>query len=51
MFAARAIGERRYVGFFKRVRTTEFAWWDTRVYSPLCAGISVGYFALWYLAA
>jgi hypothetical protein len=32
----RAIGEFRYVGFFKRVRGTAFAWWDTRLYSPLC---------------
>jgi hypothetical protein len=48
LFAGRAIGERRYVGFLKRVRGTEFAWWDTRVFSPLCVGISVGYLLLWY---
>lgn len=47
MFAARAIGEFRYVGFFKRVRDTEFAWWDTRVFSPLCTVIAVGYALLW----
>ena len=35
-FALRAIGEFRYCGFFKRIRSTEFAYWDTRVYSPLC---------------
>jgi hypothetical protein len=38
LFGARAIGERRYVGFFKRVRGTAFAWWDTRVFSPLSIG-------------
>ncbi|MBK6426747.1 MAG: DUF3995 domain-containing protein [Blastocatellia bacterium] len=50
LFAARAIGEFRYVGFFKRVRGTEFAWWDTRVYSPLCIAISAGYALLWSFA-
>lgn len=39
-FLLRAIGERRYVGFFKRVRGTEFSRWDDRLFSPLCAGIS-----------
>ena len=33
---ARAIGEFRYVGFFKRVRGTKFARRDTLLYSPLC---------------
>jgi hypothetical protein len=50
LFAGRAIGERRYVGFFKRVRGTVFAWWDTRVFSPLCAALSIGYLLLWYWA-
>jgi hypothetical protein len=47
LFGGRAIGERRYVGFFKRVRGTAFAWWDTRVFSPLCAALSLGYLLLW----
>jgi len=34
-FVLRAIGEFRYVGFFKRVRGTAFARLDTRYYSPL----------------
>lgn len=50
LFAARAIGEFRYVGFFKRVRDTEFAWWDTRVFSPLCITIAAGYAYLWSAA-
>ena len=33
---SRAIGGRRYSGFFKRVRDTPFARRDTFVYSPLC---------------
>jgi len=33
---ARAIGEFRYVGFFKRVRGSRFARLDPLLYSPLC---------------
>ena len=35
-FLARALGDFRLVGFFKRVRGTRFAVLDTRLYSPLC---------------
>ncbi len=41
VFALRAIGDFRYVGFFKRQKGTVFAWWDTRLYSPLCAAMAV----------
>lgn len=41
VFAARAVGDFRYVGFFKRVRDTRFARRDTRLFSPLCAAIAV----------
>lgn len=34
---ARAVGDFRYVGFFKRVRGSRFAHVDTLVYSPACA--------------
>ena len=40
VFAARAIGEFRYVGFCKRVRDSVFARRDTWPYSPLCLLIS-----------
>jgi len=36
-FLARAIGDFRYVGFFKSVRDTRFALLDSRYYSPLSA--------------
>jgi hypothetical protein len=36
VFLVRAIGDFRYVGFFKKVMGTPFAKMDTRVYSPLC---------------
>lgn len=39
---ARAVGDFRLVGFFKRVTGSPFAWLDTRVYSPLCLALSAG---------
>jgi hypothetical protein len=39
---ARAVGEFKYVGFFKRVRGSRFATLDTLVYSPLCLLLAVG---------
>ena len=38
----RAVGDRKYVGFFKRVRDTEFARRDSRIYSPLCLLLGLG---------
>ncbi|MDO8890955.1 MAG: DUF3995 domain-containing protein [Sulfurimicrobium sp.] len=38
---ARAVGEFKLVGFFKRVRGSRFARLDTLVYSPLCLALSV----------
>jgi hypothetical protein len=45
VFVLRAIGDFRFIGFFKRVRDTRFAWWDTRLFSPLCLALGAG--ALW----
>ena len=42
---ARAVGEFRYVGFFKTVRNTRFGQLDTRFYSPLC--LFLGLAVLW----
>ncbi len=44
----RAVGDFRYVGLFKRERGTRFAALDSRVYTPLCAGLAAG---VLYLAA
>ena len=41
LFLLRAIGEFRYVGFFKKVKHTTFAQRDTKYYSPLCLVIGV----------
>ena len=40
IFLLRAIGEFKYVGFFKKVKKTEFAKWDTKLFSPLCLAIA-----------
>jgi hypothetical protein len=50
LFLARAVGEFRYVGLFKSVRGTNFADWDTWLFTPLCLFIAfsagvVSYFA------
>ena len=41
IFIIRAIGDFRYLGFFKEVKSTEFGTMDTWLYSPLCLMISV----------
>lgn len=41
----RAVGEFRYVGFFKRVKGSRFATMDTWFYSPLCLALAA---AVWY---
>jgi Protein of unknown function (DUF3995) len=46
LFAARAVGEGRYVGFLKRVRNTAFARSDSWLYSPLCVLLATGFLAL-----
>jgi len=43
LFVLRAVGERRYVGFLKRVRGTPFAIWDTRLFSPLSLLLGLGF--------
>ncbi|MGL4598214.1 MAG: DUF3995 domain-containing protein [Bacteroidia bacterium] len=41
IFMIRAIGEFRYVGFFKKIKHTKFAQNDSKYYSPLCLLIAV----------
>ena len=41
IFMVRAIGEFRYVGFFKKVKDTTFGQMDTKYYSPLCFIIGI----------
>ena len=48
VFIARAIGDFRLVGFFKRVRGTRFATLDSRFYAPLCLilGVAIAWIAV-----
>ena len=41
IFILRAIGDFKYFGFFKKIRSTRFGRLDTRYYSPLCLGIGL----------
>ncbi|WP_299109862.1 DUF3995 domain-containing protein [uncultured Tenacibaculum sp.] len=41
IFIIRAIGEFKYVGFFKRIRDTRFAKNDTQYFSPLCLFLGI----------
>jgi hypothetical protein len=36
VFLLRALGEFKYLGFFKKIQNTEFGKMDTKFYSPLC---------------
>lgn len=39
-FGARAFGDFRYLGVTKRIKGTEFARRDSRIYAPLCFAVS-----------
>ncbi len=41
LFLVRAIGDFRYVGFFKKIKSTRFGQLDTKYYSPMCLTISL----------
>ena len=41
IFILRAIGEFKYVGFFKKIKQTKFGQNDTNYYSPLCLLIGI----------
>ncbi|WP_339262728.1 DUF3995 domain-containing protein [Lysinibacillus sp. FSL K6-3209] len=43
VFLIRAIGDFKYVGFFKKIKHSQFARNDTWLYSPLCLLISLVY--------
>lgn len=42
VFLARAFAPSRYAGWFKRVRSTRFARFDTWFYCPLCLALGLG---------
>ncbi|MFM7021758.1 MAG: DUF3995 domain-containing protein [Flavobacteriales bacterium] len=41
LFIIRAIGDFKYIGFFKKIKTTRFGVMDTKYYSPLCLLIGI----------
>ncbi|TVX88061.1 DUF3995 domain-containing protein [Paenibacillus agilis] len=41
VFILRAVGDFRWIGFFKKQKGTLFAKWDTLLYSPLCLFIGI----------
>jgi hypothetical protein len=51
LFLLRTIGDFRYVGFFKSVTDTNFAHWDTILFSPLCLFIGIVAFLISYYEA
>lgn len=46
VFLLRAVGDFRHVGLFKRVTGSSFARWDTRLFTPLCVALGVGFLVL-----
>ncbi len=41
IFILRAVGDFKYIGFFKSIRNTDFGELDTKIFSPLCLAIGV----------
>jgi hypothetical protein len=41
IFLARAVGDFKYIGFFKKIRHTRFGEKDTKFFSPLCLVIGI----------
>lgn len=50
VFCIRSIGDFKYVGFFKSVKEGLFAYWDSKLYSPLCLGIAISLVVLLYFS-
>lgn len=48
IFGLRALGDFKYIGFFKKIKSTEFAKSDTLFFSPLCLIIAIVGFILLY---
>ena len=48
MFILRAVGEFNAIGFFKKIKNTEFAMYDTKYFSPLCLVLGIVFAILSY---
>ena len=51
LFLLRAIGDFHYLGFFKSISETDFARWDTWLFSPLCLSIAAIAFLIYFYKA
>ena len=49
VFLLRAVGDFKYIGFFKKVRNTTFGRLDSKYFSPLCLLLALGSFGLYFL--
>lgn len=47
IFFLRAVGDFKYLGFFKRIKHSTFAKYDTRYYSPLCLYLAFSFLLVW----
>jgi len=47
IFLLRAVGDFKYFGIFKKIRTTDFDKKDTRIYTPLC--LCIGFSTLYLI--
>jgi hypothetical protein len=41
IFIIRSVGEFKYIGFFKKIKTTNFGRLDSKLFSPLCLAIGL----------
>ncbi|WP_373072949.1 DUF3995 domain-containing protein [Sulfurimonas sp.] len=48
VFTLRSVGDFNMVGFFKKIKDTEFAIYDTKYFSPLCLILGVIFATLTY---
>lgn len=48
VFIIRSIGDINVIGFFKKVKSSEFAKYDTLIYSPLCLILGIFFAAISY---
>ena len=46
IFLLRAMGDFKFLGFFKKIKGTAFAKKDTKIYSPLCLALSISSFVI-----
>ncbi|MFZ3588910.1 DUF3995 domain-containing protein [Bacillus sp. DJP31] len=47
IFFLRAVGDFKYLGFFKRIKHSTFAKYDTRYYCPLCLYLGISFLLVW----